>query len=144
MIRDARPDDLTDIVRLGLLGLNADPYKGLVIDKDKVTAVARAAISNPSDFCRVNEIGGEVVAAVTAVVHDMLFHERRQATVIQFWTTVPGAGLPLIRDFLRWARSRRAIKSIVFTIEAGADPRIGKALKRLGLQQELPVWMETR
>jgi hypothetical protein len=74
----------------------------------------------------------------------MLFHERKQATVIQFWTTAPGAGAPLIRHFLQWARSRRAIKSIVFTVEGGADPRIVKLLKRMGLRQELPVMMETR
>ena len=144
MIRPAVPDDIDAVVRLGLLGLESDPYPGLLIDKDKVRAAALDVVSSPANFCWVNEIDGEVVAVVSALVHDMMFHQRKQATVIQFWSTKPRAGLPLIVEFLKWARARRAIKSIVFTVEAGADPRIGKLLRRMGLRQELPVYMETR
>lgn len=144
-LRRSRPDDVDAIVRLGMDGLNADPYPGLVIDPAKVRAVVVSCVSAPADFAWVAvDEGGKVVASVLATVHDMVFHERKQATVLQFWTEAPGAGAPLMRQFLRWARARRAIKSIVFTLECGADPRIGKLMHRLGLRQELPVWMETR
>lgn len=144
IVRRATPADLHDVVRLGIAGLEHDAYPGLLIDRSKVVDVARHAISSPSDYVGVGELNGQVVAAVTAVVGDMLFHERKQATVLQFWTEVPGCGLPVMRAFLRWARARPIIKSIVFTVEHGADPRIGRMLERLGLRMALPVYMETR
>ena len=121
-----------------------DPYPNLVIDKEKVRAVALECVSSASNFAWVTEVDGKVVAAVSAFVTDMLFYERKQANVVQFYTTCPNAGLPLIREFLRWARSRRVIKMICFTLEIQADPRIGKLLSRLGLKSELPIFMELR
>lgn len=121
-----------------------DPYPNLVIDKEKVRAMAIECVSSSSNFSWVTEIDGKVVAAVSAFVSDMMFYERKQANVVQFYSTVPNAGLPLIREFLRWARSRRIIKMICFTLECKADPRIGTLLSKLGLKSELPVYLEMR
>ncbi len=144
IIRPAKPDDIDAITDLGLEALTVNAYPNLVIDPDKVRAMATECVSAASNFSWVAEKDGKVVAAVSALIHDMMFHERKQATVVQFYTTEPNAGLPLLRKFLEWARGRRVIKMICFTLEVNADPRIGKMLNRLGLQAELPIYMELR
>ena len=144
MIRQAALKDLPAVVSLGIEALETDPYPGLVISPDRVKAVATDCISSACNFAWVSEVEGDVVAAVCAQVHDMQFYERKQATVVQFYTRHPGAGIPLIRKFLKWARSRGAIKLIVFTLECRADPRIGSMLERMGLSVELPVYLEIK
>ena len=140
-IRKAKPSDIGDVARLGIEALNLDPYENLRIDEDKVKAIATECISAPCNFCWVAEKDGEIVGAVTAIVHPMAFYERNQASVVQFYCKDPGQGIKLIRELLSWAKGRPAIKMVCFTLECRADPRIGKLLKRLGLQNELPVYM---
>ncbi len=144
IIRRANTNDIPALVSLGIEALETDPYENLVISREKVEAMALELVTGAGNVSFVAEKDGEVVAAVSALVHEMAFYERKQASVVQFYTREPGAGLPLIREFLKWARSRRIIKMIVFTLEVQADPRIGKLLKRLGLSNELPVYMELR
>lgn len=144
VIRRARPADIPGVAKLGINGLLSDPYEQLVIDEQKVKDAARLVVSGAGNYCVVADRDGEIVGAVSALVHDCMFYERKQASVIQFFTTEPGAGAPLIRVFLRWARSRPAIKLITFTLEVRADPRIGKLLRRMGLTEALPVYMEVR
>lgn len=141
IIRKATPSDIPDLVRLGLEALNLEPYENLRICEEKVNAVAIECVSASCNFCWVAENDGEVLGAVSALVHPMAFYERNQATVIQFYCKDPGQGIKLIRELLKWAKSRPAIKMVCFTLECKADPRIGKLLKRLGLQNELPVYM---
>lgn len=144
MIRKAKPSDLESICALGLEALNNDPYENLIIDEKKVYEVANSCISCPSDFAYVSEVGGKVVASVIAQVTPMLFYKRNQANVIQFYSREPGEGIKLLRELNKWWRSRNGIKSLVFTMECGADPRIIKLLERLGLKTELPVMMATK
>ena len=144
VIRKAKPSDVPAVVKLGIEALNMDPYDNLRIDEDKATAIATECISAPCNFCWVAENDGEVLGAVTALVHPMAFYERSQATVIQFYCKDPGQGIKLIRELLNWVATRPAIKMVCFTLECRADPRIGKLLKRLGLQDELPVYMRVK
>ena len=144
LIRKATPSDLSDVVRLGIEALNIDPYEQLRICEDKVKQLATECISAPCNFCWVAEKDGEIVGAVSALVHPMAFYERSQASVIQFYCTSPGLGIKLIRELLSWVATRPAIKMVCFTLECRADPRIGKLLKRLGLQNELPIYMSMK
>jgi len=143
-LRGATSADIPCIVQLGMEALERDPYPGLAISESKVKAATIECVSKNSNFAWVVEKDGEIVAAVCATVHEMLFHERQQATVLQFYSVDPGQGVKLIRKFLEWSRNRPVIKMIVFTLECHAAPRIGKLLKRLGVDSELPVYMEVR
>lgn len=130
---------------LGVEALKLNPYPRLVISEQKVRDMARTVITSPSDFCWICEDDeGDIVGAVSAIVTPMMFYERNQATVIQFYCKAPRWGVRLIRQFLAWCEGRRIIKMVVFTLEAGADPRIGKLLNRLGLDSELPVYLKIR
>ncbi len=142
MIRKATPSDIKGIVALGLASLEKDAYENLLISPDRVMAIAQECVSATCNFSWVAEKDGEIVGAVCAIVTDMLFYERKQASVIQFFCEEPGDEVKLLREFMKWCESRPAIKMVCFTLEYNADPRIGLLLKRLGLTQELPVYLK--
>ena len=144
MIRKAKPGDLEAIVALGVEALEQDAYEELVISEAKVRDVATHCISSANDFVWVSEKDDVIRGAFVASIRDMLFYERKQASVLMYYCHEVGDGARLIREFLRWARSRRIIKMIEFTLEPGADPRIGKLLERMGLKTALPVHIELR
>ena len=142
MIRKATQDDIPSVVELGMEALTKTTYPGLEISRMKVYAMAVECISSERNFGYVSEKDGKIVAAVGALVHPMLFHERQQASVVQFYSTSPGEGIKLMRELMSWCKSRTGIKMVCFTLEDKADPRIGKVLSRLGLQTELPVYLK--
>lgn len=141
-IRKAGPGDIPGIVALGLASLEKDAYENLIISPDKAKALAQECVSATCNFAWVVEKDGEIVGAVCAIVTDMLFYERKQASVVQFFCNEPGQGVKLLREFMKWCESRPAIKMACFTLEYNADPRIGLLLTRLGLKQELPVYLK--
>jgi hypothetical protein len=143
-IRKAKPADLTAIVALGIEALEKTNHPGVVISRAKVEDIARQCVTSSANFAWVAERDGIVGGAVCARVHECLHYAQKQASVVQFYSKIPGEGVKLIREFLRWARGRPAIKMIVFTLEADADPRIEKLLARLGLQKKLPIFLQTK
>lgn len=143
-VRLATTADVPDLVRLGLTALKENPVEGMRISTEKLQDLARECVYNVHNYAIVSVVNGEVVAAVCALVHPMMVYERHQATVVQFYTTVPGEGIKLLRAFLKWARSLPKIKAIVFTLEMGASPRIGQLLEHMGLKGTLPVYVEWR
>ena len=143
-IRKAAPDDIPSIMKLGLDALESDAYENLVISRTKVYSLATECVSSSSNFAWVAEKDGEIVGAVCALAHTMLFYERSQASVVQFYCKSPGDGIKLLRELMKWFNSRPVLKMICFTLEVKADPRIGKLLNRLGLDEELPVYMKIK
>ena len=142
MIRRATPSDIKGILALGLASLEKDAYENLVICPEKMELLAKECVSATCNFAWVAEKDGEITGAVCAIVTDMLFYERKQATVLQFFCNQPGEGVKLLREFMKWCEARPAIKMACFTLEYKVDPRIGLVLKRLGLKQELPVYLK--
>ena len=140
IIRKATPKDIKAVVNLGLEALHKNPYPGLIVCPDKVGSIAKE-VQAPCNFCYVSETDKVVTGAVSALVHQNMFYERSQASVVQFYCREPGEGIRLLRKFMSWAKARPIIKVICFTMDVKMDPRIGKLLHRLGLNQELPVYM---
>lgn len=143
-IQDAALVHVPGMVRLGIEALKKDPAPRQRISTEKVQNVARECVVDPRNYAKVSVKNGEVVASVAAIVDDQIFFERKQASVVQFYTTVPGEGVKLMRDFLGWARDQRKIKSIVFMLEMNADPRICRMLERMGLNSRMPTYVEWR
>lgn len=140
MIREARPKDIESIALLGIESLQVnDPYPELRISPEKVRDMARELVTSAANFAWVAENAeGKVIGAVCGLVHDIMFYERKQCSVVMFYCREPGAGGFLIRRLVKWYKSRPGIKMCVFTLENGADPRIGELLVKLGLKRELP------
>jgi hypothetical protein len=140
----AESKHIPGLVKLAVNALTADPIPNQRISVNRLQGLAETCVLIDYNYSIVSVKNGEVVAALSALVHDQLVYERKMATVVQFYTLTPGEGVKLIREFLRWARSLRKIKAIAFTLERGADPRIGSLLSKLGLNSEMPVYVEWR
>ena len=142
MIRRATLSDIDKIVELGIESLQLnDPYPELRICEEKVREGATEMVSGNAHFAWVDEQDGEVVGAVCALTSEILFHERKQASVLMYYTRRPGGGGWLIRELLRWWRSRPGIKMLTFILEAGTDPKVGEFLVKQGLKKELPCYV---
>ena len=144
MIRKATPHDLSAIVELGLEALNKGAYQNMVVSHDKVEAMAIQCVSSARNFAWVAEKDGAIGGAICAIAHDCMFYERQQASVVQWYCKIPGDGIRLMREFIRWADARPIIKMKAVSLEYDADPRIGNILTRLGLNITLPAYIGTR
>ena len=142
IVRKAQPKDIPGIIALGLDSLEKDAYENLIISKEKVEALAIECVSATCNFAWVVEKDGKIVGSVCAIVTDMMFYELKQASVLQIFCKEPVKGVELLREFMKLCESRPAIKMVCFTLECNADPRIGILLNRLGLKQELPVYLK--
>lgn len=134
IVRRATLTDVPAIVEIAVESVSRDPLP-VKIDRQAMADMAQKCL-NPAHFLWVAEKDGKVVAAVAAHVGPGFWFQRLQASVLLYYTTVPGCGLPLLREFARWVKSRPAIKLAIFELEPGVDSRLIKFLKRLGFNRE--------
>jgi len=132
--RRAKLTDIDDIVDIAVESVSRDPLP-VKIDRQAMADMVRQCL-NPAHFNWVTEKDGKVVAAVIAHVSAGFWFEKLQASVLLYYTRVPGCGLPLLREFARWIKSRSAIKLAIFELEPDADPRLVKFLNRVGFSRE--------
>lgn len=144
MIRRAVPQDIPAIVSLAIEAVRPERYPYLVLSREKIGRLAVECVSSAQHFLWVAERDGVIGGAVVAVVNEGLWFDRREACVVMFYCVLPGEGIKLLRQFLRWVAARTIIKRVVFTLEDDADPRVGKLLARLGFKRAFPVYVATR
>lgn len=135
LCRKARLNDVPSIVDIAVESVSRDPLP-VQIDRDAMADTARTLI-NPAHFLWVAENGsGEVIAAVAACAQRSFWHRGLQCSVLLFYTRLPGAGVPLLREFAKWVKSRSGIKVAVLELEPGVDPRLVSFFKNLGFARE--------
>lgn len=134
-IRPARPGDADAIVSLGVESVSRDPLP-VTIDRQAMRETFLSLVGRPNHFAWVAEVDGVVVAGVVACSQLIFWARGQQVSVLLFYTRSAGAGLPLMRKLADWVKSRPVIKLAVFELEPGADPRILKALRRMGFSRE--------
>lgn len=133
--RKAKLEDVPAIVELAVISVSNDPLP-VKIDRLAMSDTLKVCL-NPAHFLWVAEDeDGKIVAAFTACVQKSFWYERMQCSVLLYYTVVKGAGLPLIREFARWVKSRSAIKVAVIELEPKADPRLVRFFTRLGFTRE--------
>jgi hypothetical protein len=134
IFRKATLQDIPAIVDIAVESVSRDPLP-LKIDEQAMADMVRQCL-NPAHFAWVAELDGAVVAVVGAHVQQGFWFKRMQCSVLLYYTRVPGAAMPLLREFARWIKSRSGIKLAIFELEPNADPRLVKFLKRLGFDRE--------
>jgi len=133
--RKAKLEDVPAIVDLAVISVSNDPLP-VKIDKLSMSDTAKVCL-NPAHFLWVAEDeDGKIVAAFAACVQKSFWYERMQCSVLLYYTTVKGAGLPLIREFAKWVKGRSAIKIAVVELEPKVDPRLVRFFTRLGFTRE--------
>lgn len=143
MIRQAKPQDVAQIVELAVESVSRDPLP-VRIDREGMAEMARELIAGNAHFAWVAEEDGKVVGAVGAITQPGFWHERMSCSVVMFYCRRPGAGIALLREFARWVKSRPTIKIASFHLEPGMDERIGVLLKRLGFTLSSPQFVYVR
>lgn len=141
MIRKATPADLQEIVDCWL-GIQSKE-SNMRPSRERALALVRECVSSATHFVWVAEKEGKIGGVLMAVAHPNMAHERCGVTVVQWHSKIQGDGASLAREFLRWARKRPIIKSILINPEHVSDPRAGKLLERMGLNQRT-IYMEMR
>lgn len=129
--RPAKLLDIPAIVELAVESVSKDPLP-VTISRPAMRETLQAIVGKAMHFCWVASLDGRVVAAVAAMSSFGFWFERQQCSVLLYYTKEPGAGLPLIREFARWVKSRPVIKVAVFELEPSVDDRLLAALKRMG------------
>lgn len=132
--RKAKLEDVPAIVDIAVESVSKDPLP-VKIDREAMAETLRSSL-NPAHFLWVTEVDGKVEAAVCAVVQPSFWFTKLQCSVLLYYTRVAGAGLPLIREFAKWVKSRQAIKVAVVELEPGVDPRLVSFFKRVGFTRE--------
>ena len=133
MIRKATIHDIPAIVDIAVESVSQNPLP-VRIDKEAMTDTAKEALGN-QHFLWVSEIKGEVVGAVGAMSYPSFWHERNQCSVMLYYSRVVGEGIKLLRQLMRWVKSRPVIKVLVMELEPDSDPRIINFLKRIGMNR---------
>lgn len=134
IFRKATMNDIPSIVDIAVESVSQDPLP-VKIDREAMAETARTCL-NPAHFIWVAEDDGKVVAAFAACVQPSFWFSKLQCSVLLYYTRVAGAGLPLIREFAKWVKSRPAIKVAVVELEPGVDPRLVGFFKRVGFARE--------
>lgn len=130
-IRRATIADLPSIVELAVESVSVDPIP-VVVDRDGMRETGRSIIGHPSHFVWVDEVQGEITAAVAAVVQKGFWFRGTQCSVLLFYARRPAGGARLLKKLADWIKGRPSIKVAVFELEPRADPRIAVFLHRLG------------
>ena len=134
IFRRATVSDVNDIVDIAVESVSKNPLP-VRIDKEAMADMARHCMQ-PAHFLWVADLNGKVVAAMAACTQKGFWFERLQCSVLLYYTRLAGAGLPLIREFVRWVKSRPAIKLAVIELEPGVDPRLVRFMKSVGFARE--------
>ncbi len=145
MIRPATLKDVPSICFLGRESLEInDPYPTLRICDDKIKQTAIEVVSSAAHFAWVNEDNeGNVNSAVCAYTSEIMFHERKQCSLLLYYSRNKGYGNGgrLLRELVTWWRGRPGIKMLTITLEEGTDQKVGCFLENLGLNKKLPVYV---
>ncbi len=134
IFRKATMSDIPAIVDIAVESVSKDPLP-VRIDREAMAETAKTCLG-PAHFVWVAEDAGKVVSAMGACVQPAFWFERMQCSVLLYYSRVPGAGLPLLREFVRWVKSRPAIKLAIIELEPGVDPRLVRFFKRVGFSRE--------
>jgi len=145
VIRNAVPADIDKIVELGIESLELnDPYPELLISEAKIRRMTVEVVSSKAHFSWVCEVDGEVIGAVCGLSHDIMFHERKQLSVLLFYCRSASGGGFLIRKMIRWFKSRPVLKMIVMTLDGGDNPKLGALLVKMGLDKKMLCYAGTK
>lgn len=135
MIRPATLADIDSIIWCGAEWLEQYPLRA---DEDKMRKVLTEAISGSRHFAWVSESphSGIVHGVLLGLTGDNLWAQRLNCNVVAWIARVHGDGEAMMREFVRWVKSRRAIKVAGMIPDLnGVDPRVWKLAKRLGFEQ---------
>lgn len=137
MIRDARVQDLHQLVSLIETFYDEAPYQNPEINKDQALFVLNEMLPQLGDkvYLRVAEVGGKVAGAIFAERQPDLWSNAEKVLEHFIYVLPEFRGKPvtgrLLIDFAKWSQ----IRPSVVRVEAGSgldDEKVGKVFEKLG------------
>jgi hypothetical protein len=101
-------------VRIVAMTLAAEKYPELIPDIDKMHGLVRKARLDGSQFARVVGEIGDPRAALIALISSNTWAMRSHATVMLWYSQIPGAGAKLLREFRDWVHEHKNISAAGF------------------------------
>lgn len=138
MLRPATMKDVGEITELAMEA--ASVYGDFLPSREKIRRMATVAISSAKNFAWVSVVGGEIVGAIGAFVDEMPWAERKRAVVSMWYCRGSNEGVALLRELIRWVRSRRGIKALILAVDFPCEPRVFTVLERMGLAPRGPLF----
>ena len=121
-VRQADHGDIPQIVELLLAMKRQSAYRTIPHDLVRVKATIRRCITSPQGYCGVVETGEGALGGVLLGVTDQLWWgPRRSASDIAYYSTAPGAGILLVRDFIDWAWKQRGVVEVLMGQTSGIE-----------------------
>ena len=144
-IRTITHGDADAATTFAIEGMRPHLYPHVILSEAKVRAMVDHIVRGGSKVFGMGAFDGDgrLVALVAAVVQPMLWFERDEAHVVVCRSTVPGAGVALIRKLMEWAQGQMFVRQISFAMEPDADGRqLAMLQRRFGFQrsQQVALW----
>jgi len=139
VIREARPEDIPDIVLLGEKFFNETAFTGIVkYDYNTVIRLAAKAIKEENYVIFVAE-EEEIIGLAAGVLYPFFFNSEHLTGQEFLWWVEPStrgqkAGLLLFNALIKWAEENGAESFTMGTIENMNPDKVGKFYERKGFK----------
>lgn len=111
-------------------------YPELISDIEKVHWLVRDVTSSTKHFARVVGEKGDPKAVLVAHAGENVWAMKRHATIMVWYSEIPGAGAKLLREFREWVKAERNIVLAGFSCDwVMMDDRPLKLASRIGFKQ---------
>lgn len=127
-IRKAVTGDASSLVDLAVR-VAQKAYPEVRVDRSKVRKIVITILSGSQNFCEVVESEEKIVGCVAVHVFDGSWFLKKEAQVLMVYTEIPGTGIEMLRDMMKWYRSRRIVKTLTCCV----DFKAGHIFDRIGL-----------
>ncbi len=129
MIRAVETADLP-VIRAAGEALAVKLYPELIPAIDKEVDLLRQLATDTTQYAKAVGKPGEPRAVLVAKTGDNLWATRRHATILLWYSEIPGAGAALLRDFREWVRGQKSMALAGLMDDFGFDDRLKKLLQR--------------
>lgn len=118
IVRAAAPCDVHGLITLGKHVLAASAKARYPFDEAGAQRMAARCMTDDNACLFVADVDGKLVAVLAGAIQRWPYLEAKFATDFLFASVRPGAGRAVLRQFIAWARERRA-DEVVITVGFG-------------------------
>lgn len=135
-IRAATYDDIDTILALGRAAHAASADASIALDEQQCRMTAAQLIASDDGLLLVAFVDGELVGVLAAICQRLFFSRAKYATDLFTYASRANVGWRLVREFVRWARRRRAAQ-ILLGISFGGEraARTEQLYARMGYER---------
>jgi L-amino acid N-acyltransferase YncA len=139
LIREARPDDIDAILRIGV-ECHAEAATKFAVDRVQARRIIAQFVQSPRYFAWVAEADDEVLGCLLGGIAQVWYSQQKEASDLLFYVRpdprVIGAGKLMLKRFMRWGYERGA-DGFSMAVSFGGPKAVntGKIYRKLGFSE---------